>query len=81
MTFNIWSAVVIALAIVGAFAGWRLSIYIGRLLIVVWRLGIAACFAVLAIYVLSVAWPHLVRLQESGQIHFPGEIAEWRVVQ
>ena len=80
MTLDIFSLLILVLAIAGMYAGWRLSIYIGRLLLVVWRLGIAVCGGVLAVYVLYAAWPWLVELQRSGQVYFPAEIGEWRVV-
>lgn len=78
MTFDIFSLIILVLAIAGMYLGWRASIYIGRLLLILWRLGIAAVFGCLAVYVFWVAWPWLVELQHQGQVHFP--TADWKVV-
>jgi hypothetical protein len=80
MTFNATSTIVLVLALAGMYLGWRASVYIGRLLVMAFRLGIAAAFGVLAVYLLWVAWPYLVELQHQGQIHFPTEIANWQVM-
>lgn len=78
MTFDIFSLIILVLALAGMYLGWRASIYIGRLLLVLWRLGIATVFGVLAVYVFWVAWPYLVELQHQGQVYFPAQ--EWTVV-
>lgn len=78
MTFDIFSLIILILALAGMYLGWRASIYIGRLLLVLWRLGIAACFGLGAVYIFWAAWPYLVELQAQGQVYFPA--SEWTVV-
>lgn len=80
MTFDIFSLVILVLALAGMFLGWRASVYIGRLFILCWRLGIAAAFGVFVVYVFYVSWPYLIELQRQGQVYFPSTVSDWKVV-
>ena len=78
MTFNIFSLIILLLAIAGMYLGWRASTHIARLLFTLWRLAISCMFALLLIYIFYCSWPYLNRLQQSGQVFFP--VQNWEVV-
>lgn len=79
MTFNLYSILVLALCLTGMFLGWRLSIYLGRLLILCWRLSVSVACGVGLIYLFYCSWPYLLDLQARGWFYLP-RIPEWTVV-
>lgn len=80
MTFDVWSIMVLAVILAGMVLGWMASLYIGRVLLVVWRLAVAVGFGVLAVYLFYAAWPYLVEMQHAGWVYFPEGLYGWEVV-